>query len=262
MDRRNLLKVAGGTLLAGASGAYALRILTTTSASSSAEGSPSVGKKWGMVIDLTKCRSDCTDCVEACRKENNVALHGDPTLDVHWIRKVKIRKKPDHEAGGGAATGGHAPAEEKSVIILCNHCDKPPCAQVCPVQATYKRHDGIVIVDHHRCIGCRYCMIACPYNARQFNFQDGKWLEGREERPKRSHGVAESCTLCAHRLDVIGPDGKHGVPACVEHCQAGALTVGDLNDPHSEISQLLAEHSVRRLKEDLGTEPKVHYIGL
>ena len=106
-------------------------------------------------------------------------------------------------------------------------------------------------------------MIACPYNARQFNFKDGEWLN--KKHPKRSHGVAESCTLCAHRLDVIGEDGQRGVPACVEACEkagAGATAVGDMNDPQSSVSKLIAEHAVKRLKEDLGTEPKVHYIGL
>jgi len=140
----------------------------------------------------------------------------------------------------------------------CNHCDKPPCAQVCPVRATYKRDDGIVIVDHHRCIGCRYCMIACPYNARQFNFKDNEdWPN--QEHPKRSHGVAEACNLCAHRLDV----GK--MPACVEACGksgAGALFVGDLNDPDSDVSRLISGNTVKRIREDLGTEPKVYYIGL
>jgi molybdopterin-containing oxidoreductase family iron-sulfur binding subunit len=184
--------------------------------------------------------------LEACRVENNVAYHGDNRWDNHWIRKVKIEPSTDSRT------------TEKSVLLLCNHCDKPPCAQVCPVQATYKRDDGIVIVDHHRCIGCRYCMIACPYNARQFNFKDTEeWLN--KEQPKRSHGVAEACTLCAHRLD------KGRKPACVETCDKmgiGALFVGNLNDPESDVSRLISSTPVKRIREDLGTEPKVHYIGL
>ena len=142
--------------------------------------------------------------------------------------------------------------------MLCNHCENPPCAQVCPVQATYKREDGIVIVDPHLCIGCRYCMIACPYNARCFNFKDNeKWTN--KEQPKRSHGVAEACNLCAHRLDV----GQ--MPACVEACQnigAGALMVGDLNDRNSDIANIVSTDAVKRIREDLGTDPKVYYIGL
>jgi molybdopterin-containing oxidoreductase family iron-sulfur binding subunit len=199
-----------------------------------------------MVIDLTRCRNGCTACVDACREENNVAHHGDSRWDIHWIRKVGLKSKKDPNA------------PVKPMLLLCNHCDKPPCAQVCPVQATYKREDGIVIVDHHRCIGCRYCMIACPYNARFFNFKETEEWPNKEF-PKRSHGVAESCTLCAHLLE------SSETPACAAACErigAAAIHVGDFNDPDSNVSKLVAEHSVKRLKEDLGTEPKVHYIGL
>ena len=246
MDRRDFLKTAGGSILFAASSTYAFQILTASSRGWIGIEVPSTGHKWGMVIDLNKCQSDCTACLEACRHENNVTLLGDERWDVHWIRKVKV------EGEIGSQT------TEKSVILLCNHCENPPCAQVCPVQATYKRDDGIVIVDHHRCIGCRYCMIACPYNARYFNFKDNEEWPNKE-RPKRSHGVAESCHLCAHRLDV----GK--MPACVEACGkegGGALFVGDLNDPESDVTRLVINRAVKRLKEDLGTEPKVHYIGL
>ena len=246
MDRRDFIKTFGGTLLAGISCTYAFQFITTTLLSSESEDSPLVGRKWGMVIDLSKCQPGCDACLTACREENNVAFHDDNRWDVHWIRKVTLENK----IGSSSA--------EKEVILLCNHCENPPCAQVCPVRATYKREDGVVIVDHHRCIGCRYCMIACPYNARYFNFKDEEHWRNKD-RPKRSHGVAESCTLCAHRLDT------GGIPACVEACQktgAGAIMVGDLNDPESEISKIVLNSSVKRLKEDLGTEPKVYYIGL
>lgn len=246
MNRREFLETGGGLLLAGASCAYAVRLLTTSTASTSSRAGLSSKRKWGMVIDLNKCLPGCTACLEACREENNVAYHGDKRWDVHWIRKAKLEDKSDDKAA------------EKSIILLCNHCDKPPCAQVCPVQATYKRQDGIVIVDHHRCIGCRYCVIACPYNARYFNFKESEeWPN--QDYPRRSHGVAESCTLCAHRLE------RGGRPACVEACEkaeAGALVVGDLNDPDSDVSRLISSHSVKRIREDLGTEPKVYYVGL
>jgi molybdopterin-containing oxidoreductase family iron-sulfur binding subunit len=245
MDRRDFLK-AGGILWIGTAGPYGLLLLRASQASTTGgNGSPST-RRWGMVIDLTKCPADCTACLEACRKENNVASHGDKRWDIHWIRKVRIKAK--HAAG----------SPERAVPLLCNHCDRPPCAQVCPVQATYKRADGIVIVDHHRCIGCRYCMIACPYNARYFNYKENHDWPNRTY-PKRSHGVAESCHLCAHRLDA----SKR--PACVEACEKHgekALLVGDLNDPNSEVSRLISNHPVRRLREDLGTEPKVYYLGL
>ncbi len=246
MDRRDFLKMTGGTVLAVGSGAYAARFLTASGVGDAGAGSPLTGKKWGMLVDLNKCRPGCTACMDACRTENNVAFHGDERWDNHWIRKVRVRSKVG------------ATAVEKSVILLCNHCDNPPCAQVCPVRATSKREDGIVIVDHHRCIGCRYCMIACPYNARQFSFKNSEEWPNKE-RPKRSHGVAEACTLCAHRLDV----GER--PACVEACEeagAGALLVGDLNDTGSTISEIITGKVVKRIREDLGTEPKVYYAGL
>jgi tetrathionate reductase subunit B len=246
MERRDFIKIAGGTLLAGTACAYAFQFLTASNIEGFAIEDLATGRKWGMVIDLTKCTPGCTACIEACRHENNVAHLHDKRWDIHWLRKVTIENEMTPESG------------TKEVLLLCNHCDKPPCAQVCPVQATYKRHDGIVIVDHHRCIGCRYCVIACPYNARQFNFKDSEdWPN--KEHPKRSHGVAEACNLCAHRLDT---DRQ---PACVEACRnigAGAIIVGDLNDPGSEIAKIIATRAVKRIKEDLGTEPKVHYIGL
>ncbi|UCH83755.1 MAG: 4Fe-4S dicluster domain-containing protein [Candidatus Latescibacterota bacterium] len=243
MDRRDFLK-RSGVFLVGAPCAYVLHVLPVSGARASS-GHATATRRWGMVIDLHKCLEDCTACVESCRHENNVALHGDERWDVYWIRKVDIESKEP------------AVGTEESVPLLCNHCDDPPCALVCPVQATYRRDDGIVIVDHHRCIGCRYCMIACPYNARFFNYKENHDWHNKNY-PKRSHGVAEACNFCAHRLD----DGR--LPACVETCQgiAGALTIGDLNDPHSEVSRLIADNPVKRLREDFGTEPKVYYIGL
>lgn len=246
MDRRDFLKISGGAILAAGSCAYASRYLVVSGVGDAGARSTLSQRKWGMLIDLTKCKEGCTACMDACRQENNVSFHGDQRWDNHWIRKVKMRN----------TTGPEAP--EKTVILMCNHCDHPPCEQVCPVRATYRRDDGIVIVDHHRCIGCRYCMIACPYNARQFNFKDTEdWPN--KDYPKRSHGVAEACHLCAHRLDEGRP------PACVEACGkvgAEALMAGDLKDPDSPISGLVAGSAVKRIREDLGTEPKVYYIGL
>lgn len=245
MDRRDFLK-AGGIFWVGTAGSYALRLVSASQASTAPTPRGSAQRRWGMVIDLTKCAAECTACVEACRKENNVALHGDRRWDIHWIRKVTLKK--NHAAS----------SRQISLPLLCNHCDEPPCAQVCPVQATYKRPDGIVIVDHHRCIGCRYCMIACPYNVRYFNYKENHdWPN--KNFPKRSHGVAESCTFCAHLLDA----GRR--PACVEACErtdAKAMFWGDLNDPNSDVSRLVSNNPVRRIRDDLGTEPKVYYIGL
>ena len=268
MDRRDLLKLAGGSVLAGVSGACAVYKLAEPSLTAAKPEKELTDRPlWGMLVDLDKCNaceSGCTACIDACHRENNVSDHHDPRYDNHWIRKVTVEKTIGH-------TDSKKSVSKKSVILLCNHCDNPPCAQVCPVQATYRRHDGIVIVDHHRCIGCRYCMIACPYNARMFTFKDiHDEKEGwpNKERPKRSHGVAEACNLCAHRLDVTGPDGEPTqLPYCVEACREkndgnGALIVGDLDDPESEIFKKIAENPVKRIRDDLGTEPKVYYVGL
>jgi len=236
-------------LLPGTACAYGLPLLTASRVSTGSAGGPAGKRKWGMVIDLTKCKSGCTACVDACRRENNVALHGNKKWDVHLIRKVTVKR--EFPVGG----------PEKPVLLLCNHCDHPPCAQACPVQATYKRDDGIVIVDPHRCIGCRYCMIACPYNARHYNYKENpEWPT--LSRPRSSHGVPQSCDLCAHLLD------KDQMPACVAKCREvcgkdnAALFVGDLNDPDSDVSRKIANNPVKVLREDLGTKPKVYYIGL
>jgi tetrathionate reductase subunit B len=245
MDRRKFLK-AGAALSAGTACAYGLPLLTAFKSSAASEHALSAKCRWGMVIDLNKCPPNCTACLDACRKENNVAYHGDMRWDIHWIRKVTIQNK------------NSTILNQKTVPLLCNHCDEPPCALVCPVQATYKRADGIVIVDHHRCIGCRYCMIACPYNVRFFNYKENHELLN-PDFPKRSHGVAESCSFCAHLLDA----GKR--PACVEACEKinqRALSFGNLNDARSDVSTLIRDNSVKRLREGLGTEPKVYYIGL
>jgi molybdopterin-containing oxidoreductase family iron-sulfur binding subunit len=256
MERREFLKTCGAAT--GTACAAGLPLLSACRRGPEGKASPLAGRKWGMVIDLTRCADGCTACVDACRQENNVAFHGDQRYDIHWIRKVTVREKGEDRSKGEGGSKRADESTEKTLLLLCNHCENPPCAQVCPVKATYKREDGIVIVDHHRCIGCRYCMIACPYNARYFNLKESEEWPNKDF-PKRSHGVAEACTLCAHRLEVGQP------PACVETCAkigVGALTVGDLNDPDSDVSRLIATNSTKRIREDLGTEPKVHYIGL
>jgi len=201
--------------------------------------------KIGGVLAAGTAVGDCTACFDACRKENNVALHDDPRIDIHWIRKATIRRRVKS-------------AKAITAPLLCNHCDNPPCAMVCPVQATYKRNDGIVIVDKHRCIGCRYCLIACPYDMRMFNFKENQ-EQHNKDYPTRAHGVAESCHFCHHRLD------RGLKPACVEACKKaghGALAFGNLNDSSSEVAKLVANTVVHGLREDLGTRPKVYYIGV
>ena len=244
MDRRDFLK-RGCVLLAGSVCAYSLPSLLATAVEPLRAGRKSK-LKWGMIIDTNRCSPDCDECIKACRKENNITLHGDKERDVHLIRKVMVKREYPVNSG------------EKPVLLLCNHCDNPPCAQACPVQATYKRDDGIVIVDSHRCIGCRYCMISCPYNARYFNYRENhEW--SNKDNTKSSHGVPESCDFCAHRLR----QGKK--PACLEACEKigiKAITFGNLNDPDSDVSRLASNNLIKGIREDLGTKPKVYYIGL
>ena len=242
MDRRQFIK-ASGILLVTGSGVQGLSLLAETRAGNKNTAASGAKKRWAMGIDLTKCIPECDACMKACRKENNVAFFGDERFDVHWIRKVFIKNEQVQDA------------PEKPVILLCNHCDHPPCAAVCPVQATYKREDGIVIVDPHRCMGCRYCMVACPYDARFFNYKENPERQNKKV-PKRSHGVAESCNFCAHLIDA----GKQ--PACVDACPAGAMIFGDLNDPSSAVSRFAAASNVQGIREDFGCAPKVFYLGL
>jgi len=146
-------------------------------------------------------------------------------------------------------------AGAKSALALCNHCDNPPCVRVCPTKATFQREDGIVMMDFHRCIGCRYCMAGCPYGSRSFNFMDPrKHLETTNpDFPTRTKGVVEKCEFCAERL----AEGK--MPACVEVSE-GALAFGDLGDPESEVRKLLAERFSIRRSPTLGTKPCVYYL--
>jgi [DsrC]-trisulfide reductase subunit O len=139
---------------------------------------------------------------------------------------------------------------------MCNHCTNPPCVRVCPTKATFKRADGIVMMDMHRCIGCRFCMAGCPFGARSFNFREPlPYIKAENpDYPRRERGVVEKCTFCTERLAV----GK--LPACVEACKVGALTFGDLEDHNSPVRKLLASRFTIRRKPELGTGPNVYYI--
>ena len=139
---------------------------------------------------------------------------------------------------------------------MCMHCEDPPCVDVCPTGASFKRADGIVLVDKHTCIGCRYCMIACPYKARSFVHEV---LEDQKPHAPRGKGTVESCTLCVHRIDA---DQQ---PACVEACSAtggGAMMFGDLNNPDSEISKRVATYASQQIRDDLGLNPGIRYQNL
>jgi len=200
---------------------------------------PSNDKRWGLLVDTAKCESGCDECVSACNSEHGLSGHGRPETDAQWIRKVDLK---DEQTG-----------HELSIPILCQHCEDPPCVDVCPTGASMKRADGIVLVDKHICIGCRYCMMACPYKARSFIHES---MHDQKSHAPRGKGTVESCTMCVHRVD------RGDQPACVESCDKGAMMFGDLNDPNSEISKKLATVSSTQIRADLGTSPGVRYSGI
>jgi Fe-S-cluster-containing dehydrogenase component len=211
-------------------------------------------KRWAIVIDTAKFQSeeDFRRCIEACHTIHNVP-HIEGTREVKWIWT-------DHYEHTFPSQYNPHMAEQikdREFFLLCNHCDQPPCVRVCPTRATFKRADGVVMMDFHRCIGCRYCMAGCPYGARSFNFSDPRRNLKEEEInmtfPTRTKGVVEKCNLCYERLAV----GK--IPACVEASQ-GAMFFGDLADPQSEVSKVLRERPTMRRSPELGTFPSVFYI--
>ena len=210
-----------------------------TPAGATAGASPKV--RWGMLVDTSKCTPGCNACVTACQTENGLPTKPGPT-DAQWIRKIEIKE---------IKTG-----KSHSLPVMCQHCAEPPCVDVCPTGASFKRADGIVLVDKHICIGCRYCVMACPYKARSFVHEPQ--TQQKPDVP-RGMGTVEGCTLCVHKVD------KGESPACVQACAAagyGAIAFGDLNDPNSEISKRVAQYSTRQLREDLRLDPGVRYMGL
>ena len=216
-----------------------------------------VGKRWAMVVDMKKCwekgKPGCTDCILACHVTHNVPDIGTIKEEVKWIWTEHY----ENAFPGQESLFMPENVKEKPFMVLCNHCAKAPCVRVCPTQATFKRADGITMMDFHRCIGCRYCMAGCPYGARSFNWKDPRNFIKTELNmtfPTRERGVVEKCNFCDERLAVGKP------PACVEACKVGGLVFGDLEDPNSEVRKLLASHFTIRRKPELGTDPSVYYI--
>ncbi len=180
---------------------------------------------WSMLVDTRRCIA-CQACTMACSMENV-----SPEGQFRTVVATYVVSTPEGKTGLAV------------VPRLCNHCEEPPCIPVCPVGATFKRKDGVVLVDGDRCVGCAYCVQACPYDARFINHHTGK---------------ADKCTFCSHRLEASL------LPACVETCVGGARIFGDINNPASDISRQLkaAEGKTRVLKPEAGTSPRVYYIGL
>ena len=263
--RRRFLQIAGLSVLG-----LGAKQIPDAMASSAApqfkdDAKALVGKRWAMVVDYRKCanaKDGCMDCIKACHEAHNVPEFPDPKDEVKWIWKTDFEHAFPTDAGGGMEAFVKGTTKGTPFLILCNHCDNPPCVRVCPVKATFKRSDGIVMMDYHRCIGCRYCMAACPYGARSLNWRDPrpfvKKVNGEypnPEYPTRTRGVVEKCTFCFERLAV----GK--IPACVQACEKEkALVFGDLEDPNSEVRELLRKHPTIRRKPQLGTLPQIYYI--
>jgi Fe-S-cluster-containing dehydrogenase component len=205
---------------------------------------------WAMSIDLEACIG-CYRCVYACQAINDTAeghLWNILIEDQDTFPKAVFLTRP------------------------CMHCENAPCVEVCPVQATYHRPDGLVAMDYDRCIGCRYCMVACPYGVRVFNWQENTapnpqvptW--GSPEVPRRPRGVPEKCTFCAHRLDAASERGlrpgydRAATPACCVICPTQARRFGDLRDPNSPVSQAIKGRETVVLRANLGTKPRVFYL--
>ncbi|MFC1986283.1 sulfate reduction electron transfer complex DsrMKJOP subunit DsrO [Chloroflexota bacterium] len=224
--------------------------------------------RWGMVIDLDKCVG-CQACTIACKEENNVP-YGSP-------QEQSMRRESYWNKVIAVSNGEYPTGRVEFIPMPCMHCDDAPCVVVCPAKATYRRDDGIIMQDFRRCIGCKYCIAACPYGVRNFNFKEQSEEEyhrpdlppNRADRgpwpfPHRVHGVVEKCTFCFHRIDQGLKEGKKigidVVPACVEACPTKARAFGDLDDADSPVSHLLASSGGIKLREEMGTDPKVFYL--
>ncbi|MFN3408180.1 MAG: 4Fe-4S dicluster domain-containing protein [Limisphaerales bacterium] len=223
---------------------------------------PLDGVEFGYALNLTRCIG-CRKCAHACLAENNQSRAHDADIEMSYIRVLELDKGAINlETSNVYYHPETVPQPDKYYMpVQCHQCRQAPCTKVCPVQATWQEKDGIVVVDYNWCIGCRYCMAACPYDARRFNYQKPTLTKERINpnqtylsnriRPK---GVVEKCTFCLHRTR----DGKY--PACLEVCPTGARVFGNLLDPDSEINYILKNKRVYVLKEDVGTRPRFYYF--
>ena len=278
MDRRDFIKtlaaLSATTLVGGLSG-QKIKDITKNSANtgvSTGDLYPAAihGARYAMMIDVGACIG-CRRCLHACRLENNIP---DEPSNQQWIDLFELENtRPLSEIHGIPPEHANinyteSPKEGHWYLSFnCFHCDNPPCTKVCPTGATYKDEDGLVLVNYELCIGCRYCMAACPYNARHFNWWepkhpaarvsplDGSVVPLNEDVPLRPRGVVEKCTFCVHRTRNGNPITK-----CVEVCPVNARHFGDLHDPDSEVSRLLETVRTHRIKEELNSVPMLYYF--
>ena len=256
MTENNRFEEARRRFLKGATGAATLVLAPGVILQQVALARPpsqpaSSENRLGMLIDTTKCSSGCDACVRGCQEYNGWGgpdsneVHSNAAQKAQWIRKVEVH---DRQTG-----------YSHSLPVMCQHCKHPPCVDVCPTGASMKRADGIVLVDRHICIGCRYCMMACPYKARSFVHEE---LHDQLPTAPRGKGTVEACTLCVQRVD---KDGPNAVPACAEACAAeghDAILFGDMNDPNSKLSKALEKYGGTQIRADLGLDLGVRYLGL
>ena len=261
IDRRQFLKIAGLSTLFGMSAKAGVDILAPGEIEAALPPLME-GKRWAMVVDMEKMNDEIIEaCIKACHQEHNVPDFGDPKVEIKWVWEETY----EHTFPGQKHDYIGEKYRHRNFLLMCNHCSNPPCCRVCPTKATWQRDDGIVMMDQHRCIGCRFCMAACPFGARSFNWGDprkapkelNEGFPANMSYPTRSKGVVEKCTFCAERLE------KGQMPACVEAAgkiEEGVLVFGDLEDPESEVREVLRNHYTIRRKPELGSNPNVYYI--
>ncbi len=251
ISRRRFLEISG-LLLAG----FTLKPAHTLLAAHPPLSSNNTGKKrWAMLIEVNACTDEglCRACAAACHQVHNVPSYRDPKREIKWIWSEPFAEVFPEQVRPFTAEADR----KKPVLVLCNHCDNPPCVPVCPTKATFKREeDGIVMMDYHRCIGCRYCMAACPYGARSFNWSDPRPSVAaiNQTFPTRTKGVVEKCNFCEERL------AKNQMPACVDAARGKGLYFGDLKNPSAEMKNLLDKRFVLQRRPSLGTGPNVYYL--
>ncbi len=255
-NRRSFIKLAA---VAAAGLAVAPKAMAATGGHSPIKDHAEAkhAKQWAMVIDTTKLntKEEIAKLADICHKIHNV-----PTIEGHQEIKWLWGDKYSHSFPEQENPHLSEDVHSREYALLCNHCENPQCVRVCPTKATFKRPDGIVDMDYHRCIGCRYCMAGCPYGSRSFNWGEPRKYFSEEEKknldktfPTRMRGVVEKCNFCVERLSV----GK--MPACAE-ASDGAIIFGDLMDPESPVRQVLRERFTIRRKPGAGTEPCVYYV--